>query len=49
MYKQIKQLADDAIALQNKDQMDAALREISAMCEPVELQTEVPAKKGSAK
>jgi hypothetical protein len=32
MYKQIKQLADEAIALQNKDRMDAALREISACC-----------------
>jgi uncharacterized protein YerC len=31
-YQQIKQLADDAIALQNKDQMDAALREISGIC-----------------
>lgn len=32
MYQQIKKLADDAIALQNKDRMDAVLREISAMC-----------------
>jgi len=32
MYTKIKQLADGAIALQNKDRMDAALREISAMC-----------------
>lgn len=37
MYLKIKQLADEAIALQNKIQMDAALREISAMCEPVTL------------
>lgn len=29
MYRQIKDLADQAIALQNKDRMDAALREIS--------------------
>lgn len=29
MYKQIKHLADEAIALQNKDRMDAVLREIS--------------------
>ena len=32
MYQQIKQLADEALALQNKDRMDAALREISALC-----------------
>jgi hypothetical protein len=32
MYTKIKQLADDAIALQNKDRMDAALREISEVC-----------------
>jgi hypothetical protein len=32
MYTKIKQLADEAIALQNKDRMDAALREISALC-----------------
>lgn len=34
MYQKIKQLADEAVALQNKDRMDAALREISAMCDP---------------
>ncbi len=33
MYQKIKQLADEALAIQNKDRMDAALREISAMCE----------------
>ena len=33
MYQQIKQLADDALALQNKDSMDAALRKISALCD----------------
>lgn len=33
MYQQIKQLADDALAIQNKDRMDAALREISALAE----------------
>lgn len=33
MYKQIKALADEAIALQNKDRMDAALREISGICQ----------------
>jgi hypothetical protein len=33
MYSKIKQLADNAIALQNKDQMDAVLREISALCD----------------
>ena len=32
MYTQIKQLADEALALQNKDRMDAALRKISAAC-----------------
>lgn len=32
MYEQIKTLADKAIALQNKDHMDVALREISAIC-----------------
>jgi hypothetical protein len=31
MYQQIKQLADEALALQNKDRMDAALRDISAL------------------
>lgn len=30
MYAKIKKLADDALALQNKDAMDMALREISA-------------------
>lgn len=34
MDQQIKKLADDAIALQNKDNMDATLREISRRCEP---------------
>lgn len=33
MYEQIKQLADDALGIQNKDRMDAALREISALCD----------------
>tara|TARA_R110000868_G_scaffold59182_2_gene181764 strand:+ start:264 stop:479 length:216 start_codon:yes stop_codon:yes gene_type:complete len=37
MYEQIKKLADDAIKLQNKDRMDAALREIGAMCAPVDV------------
>lgn len=32
MYVQIKQLADEAVALQNKVRMDAVLREISALC-----------------
>jgi len=31
MYEKIKQLADEAVALQNKNRMDAALREISAL------------------
>jgi hypothetical protein len=34
MYAKFKELADEAIALQNKDRMDAALREISALCAP---------------
>lgn len=33
MLEKIKTLADEAVALQNKDRMDAALREISALCE----------------
>jgi hypothetical protein len=33
MYAKIKQLADEALALQNKTRMDAVLREISGMCE----------------
>lgn len=32
MYQKIKDLADEAIALQNKGRMDAALREISELC-----------------
>lgn len=32
MLNQIKALADEAIALQNKNRMDEVLREISAMC-----------------
>jgi hypothetical protein len=34
MYQEIKRLADEAIALQNKLQMEAALRQISALCVP---------------
>lgn len=33
MYQRIKQLADEAVALQNKLRMEAALREISAICD----------------
>ncbi len=33
MYQRIKKLADEAVALQNKLQMEAALREISALCD----------------
>lgn len=33
MYQKIKELADEALALQNKVRMDAVLREISALCE----------------
>ncbi|MGB8345424.1 MAG: hypothetical protein WCD86_11100 [Ktedonobacteraceae bacterium] len=32
MITKIKQLADEAIQLQNKNRMDEVLREISAMC-----------------
>lgn len=32
MYEQIKQIADEAIKVQNKDKMDAALREIRGLC-----------------
>lgn len=35
MYEKIKQLADHALAVQNKNGMDAALREISALCDQV--------------
>ena len=33
MYQEIKRLADEAIALQNKLQMESALRTISSICE----------------
>jgi len=33
MYEKIKQLADEAVALQNKNRMDAVLRAISGLCE----------------
>lgn len=33
MLNKIKALADEAIALQNKNRMDEVLREISALCE----------------
>lgn len=32
MYERIKQLADEAVALQNKTRMEEVLREISGMC-----------------
>lgn len=41
MITKIKQLADEAIKLQNKSRMDEVLREISAMCE---VKKEVPVK-----
>jgi hypothetical protein len=47
MYQQIKQLADDALALQNKDRMDAALRDISALCDDAATaQPEQPKQRG---
>lgn len=33
MYEKIKKLADEALALQNKDLMDVALRTISYTCD----------------
>jgi hypothetical protein len=43
MYQQIKQLADDALVLQNKDGMDSALRQISVLCDQAaEQQPEQP-------
>lgn len=35
MYTRIKELADSAVALQNKINMEAALREISGICDIV--------------
>lgn len=32
MYAKIKELADEALRLQNKDRMDSALHEISLIC-----------------
>lgn len=32
MFQEIKKLADDALALQNKNVMDESLRKISALC-----------------
>ena len=37
MYAKIKDMADAALKLQNKDVMDRTLRDISAMCESMEL------------
>lgn len=55
MYTKIKQVADEAIALQNKDRMDKALREISCLCNPVGkveqiegLEAMMPAQQGHA-
>jgi len=39
MYAKIKELADEAIALQNKNRMDEVLREISGMCGDAEADT----------
>lgn len=47
MYEQIKKLADEALAIQNKDRMDAALRQIGAMCDQAaEQQPEQPKQRG---
>ncbi len=51
MYKHIKQLADQAIELQNKGVMETALRSISALCEPSAVDkavTSANAKEGDA-
>jgi hypothetical protein len=48
MYQQIKKLADEALALQNKDRMDAALREISGLCDPSAPTADVGASNGAA-
>lgn len=41
MLKKIKALADEAIALQNKNRMDEVLREISKLCEEL-MEFEIP-------
>lgn len=44
MFEKIKALADEAIALQNKNRMDEVLREISKLCDaakPVEMPVEM--------
>lgn len=55
MLNKIKELADEAVKLQNKNRMDEVLREISAMCTPVaetssevEVQTGKKPRKGKA-
>ena len=40
MYQQIKELADKAVELQNKDAMDAALREIIGICHRADIGTQ---------
>jgi hypothetical protein len=47
MYEQIKKLADEALALQNKDRMDAALREISTLCDQAAEQPKQRGKKST--
>lgn len=41
MLKKIKELADEAVALQNKNRMDEVLREISKLCEEL-MEFEIP-------
>lgn len=41
MLNKIKELADEALKLQNKNRMDEVLREISAMCTPEESKNSV--------
>lgn len=48
MYKQIKNLADEAIEVQNKDRMDAALREISALCTGTSIVEQLESADGAA-
>ncbi len=42
MYEQIKKLADEAVALQNKSAMEAALREISELCDGANAPSDEP-------
>lgn len=45
MYQQIKEAAEAALKLQNKDAMDQALRDIVAMCDQVRPEPLIPPSK----